>query len=64
MKGEERVVGADVDKVCNVNIKDCKQAMEIRKTLPKYDGGKGTESADHQSKAVAYKTENLQLIKN
>jgi len=48
--GQDRVVGADVAKVCNQNIKTCKQARQIASTLPKYHGG----SCDHQQKAVAY----------
>ena len=62
--GEDRVVGADVAKVCNKNIKDCKQADQIRKTLPKYGGKAGAQSGAFQSKAVAYHTDSLELVQH
>ncbi|PWN33406.1 uncharacterized protein FA14DRAFT_185181 [Meira miltonrushii] len=60
--GDDRLVGPDIAKVCNHDIKDCKQADQIRKTLPPYQGGQGNKSAEKQPHAVAYNTENLSLI--
>jgi len=64
MAGEERVVGADVAKVCNKNIKDCNQAKEIRNTLPKYQGGESAKSAGFQKQAVAYNANTFELIQH